>query len=224
MRAVYPSKEGIGNLAAGVTILSVIGCAIYPTSKVVDSRGTGAVNEPVYLEKPVGIMNEKMDSSTILATGASIEGKRFEHSYPKKAGADTGGKTSVSIERTQYYWRRVNEILLPHFVKCMNDQNYDLSLDEWDALANQLRRLDDVGVDPVLVKKTRETADSYSGMRDLSIKKQLGTITREDTLKASAGIFAQAELIGSCGRLSDEYGVQFVDYSAQLMERMSSGR
>ena len=221
--AVYPSNCGIGNLVAGVAVLCVIGCAIYPTRKVVDSRGMGAVNEPVYLEKPVGDMNENMDSSTFMATGANNESK-LEHLDPAITGADTGGKTSVSIERTQYYWRRVNEILLPHFVKCMNDPNYDLSLDEWDALANQLRRLDVVGVDPVLVNKTRETADSYSGMRELSIKKQHGTITREDTLKAGVGIFAQAELIGSCGRLSDEYGVQFIDYSAQLMERMSSGR
>ena len=131
-----------------------------------------------------------------------------------------GSKNRVSVERTQYYWRKVNEILLPVAVKSMNNNKYTPSLDECDALANQLKRLDDADVDPVLVNQTRETASFYGGMRDLSIKNQMGAVTQEDTEMMLMGLFAQVELLGSCNRLSDMYGVKFIDYSAQYLEGM----
>ena len=126
---------------------------------------------------------------------------------------DASTRQSVSIAKTQRYWNELNYILVPFAAKGINNHSYTPSTEECENIAGQLLSLDDDGVDSVLVTKTRETAEFYNSFRRLSIKNSMGAVTQEDAQQMILGLFASAELLGSWERLSEEYGVDFIDYT-----------
>ena len=161
------------------------------------------------VQRNLGVSPSKGDGVTNPHPGELLDAKV----NPKISGADDEEKNSVSIERTQHYWQKVNEILLPFVAKTMNNPNYTPSLEEGETLANQLKRLDGDGVDSGLVENTRDTANFFGNMRDCSVKNQMGTMTQDEALQMMHGLVAFIVLLGSPERLSEKYGVQFIDYS-----------
>ena len=125
---------------------------------------------------------------------------------------DASTRQSAAIAKTQRYWKELNYILVPFAAKSMNN-NYTPSMEEYENIAGQLLSLDDDNVDPVLVTKTRETAEFYNSIRRLSNKTAWGATTQEDVQQMMSGLFASVELLGSWERLSEEYGVDFIDYT-----------